>query len=106
MGLTGLCNECEDARHRTAHPLPDPSCFACKCDTLQIQRPWNFQDQRVIPKPANNSWESARAGEHRPDGTFMPYLKPDFSTIGVKEYADRRGHLDTARERNRAGIPG
>jgi hypothetical protein len=47
-------------------------------------------------KPVGPSWEKGRAGEVRPDGSWMPYLSPKTGRpMGVKEYADGRGHFDT-----------
>lgn len=49
--------------------------------TRTPRRPW-----RPGPK---NSWEAGLAGEHRPDGSFMPILDPtDGHKLSVKEASD------------------
>lgn len=43
------------------------------------------------------SWEKGIAGEHRRDGSFMPYLRPGTTEpMSVKDLADRRSHVETA----------
>jgi len=49
-------------------------------------------------KHNHNSWEAGIAGEHRPGGTFMPYLRADGTRMGVKEFADNRHHLEKVRD--------
>ncbi len=45
---------------------------------------------RPMPKP---SWEAGVKGEHRPDGSFMPYLDKHGAPIGVKQWGeDRRNY--------------
>lgn len=42
------------------------------------------------------SWEKGVAGEHRPGGIFMPYLRPGALTpLSLKEQADRRPQIET-----------
>ena len=46
------------------------------------------------PKP-NMSWEQGIQGEHRPGGTFMPYVRAsDLTPITAKQMADNRGHFE------------
>lgn len=35
-----------------------------------------------------NQWEKGVAGEHRPDGTFMPKLDANGSVIPIKKYSE------------------
>jgi hypothetical protein len=49
-------------------------------------------------KPRDPSWEQGVAGEHRPGGTFMPYLNEKGSEIGVKEFGERRRELTATRD--------
>lgn len=52
-----------------------------------------------------NNWEKGRAGEHRPDGSFMPYINGKGADIPIKHFAqgdydrDKRA-LDRARREN------
>lgn len=57
--------------------------------TSRVRRPWR-------PKVAN-SWEAGVAGEHRPDGSFMPYLNDRGTKIRVKEMGERRRELTEIR---------
>lgn len=48
------------------------------------------------PRPMQApSWEKGIAGEHRPDGSFMPYLsaEQEYAPIGVKEFGERRHEI-------------
>jgi hypothetical protein len=45
------------------------------------------------------AWEKGRTGEHRPDGSFMPYLDSKLEPIGVKEMAENRRSLTAIRDR-------
>lgn len=49
--------------------------------------------------PAQPSWEAGIAGEHRPDGSFMPYLNADREEMGVKEYAENRHNVQAQVDR-------
>lgn len=80
------------------HP-PGCDCPAYACGLrrkgLQVspsatpsRRRWAYR------KPVAPSWEKGRVGERRPDGSWMPYLSPSTGKpMGVKEMADRRGHV-------------
>lgn len=51
--------------------------------------------RRVAPRTPDPAWERGVAGEHRRDGSFMPYLAPGSTReLGVKEFADNRGHYE------------
>ncbi len=54
-------------------------------------------------RPRFNSWEAGVAGEHRPDGSFMPYVHADGSKIHTKEMADNRRQLEGIRARQIQG---
>lgn len=73
----------------------------CECDTYgcRLRRkgiqlppsatPTRTQRRPFRPGPRHNSWEAGVAGEHRPDGSFMPHLDPtDGHRLSVKEFAD------------------
>lgn len=94
-----------DAFHASEHPEPVPGCFACKLESVQVSASIHApRATRVAPRaPALNSWERGVAGEHRSDGSFMPYLNPDLSPIGVHQFAGKRGIYEAAIEKNRTG---
>lgn len=52
-----------------------------------------------------NQMNRGVAGEHRPGGGFMPYLKPDangvLQQVGVKEGRERRHEIRETRRRQR-----
>ena len=50
----------------------------------------NRTGNKVPPRKAQPNWEKGRAGEHRADGSFVPYRKADGSTIPIKEFTDNR----------------
>jgi hypothetical protein len=88
----------------------------CRCDTLgcKMRReglfslpsaatPTRRRRQPFRRGPRYNSWEAGVAGEHRADGSFMPYLGAAGSPIHVKEYAENRRALDTIRRDQIAG---
>ena len=61
--------------------------------TSRARRPWR-------PK-VNCSWEAGVAGEHRRDGSFMPYLHANGSKIHLKEMGERRRELTEIRQHQR-----
>ena len=74
-----VCLECgEEAIKRI---LQSPSTTAAATPSVK---------NKVPPSKANPVWEKGIAGEHRPDGSFVPYVHNDGSRIGVKEFADNR----------------
>jgi hypothetical protein len=48
------------------------------------------------PREAMNSWEAGIAGEHRPGGTFMPYVNETGTPIGVHDWQHRRAAFESA----------
>jgi hypothetical protein len=90
----------------------------CECDTLgcELRRGGLFvlasaatpTRSRRLPfrdpaKVNHNSWEAGIAGEHRPDGSFMPYIGADGSRMHVKEYGENRVALDSVRRHQTSG---
>lgn len=57
------------------------------------RRPW-----RDPAKHCHNSWEAGTAGEHRADGSFMPYLGENGRRIHVKEWHESSGLRKVRRE--------
>jgi hypothetical protein len=58
--------------------------------TTRVRRPWR---QKV-----NASWEAGKAGEHRPGGTFMPYIGDQTGRhVRMKEAAERRSEISEIR---------
>ena len=87
----------------------------CECDTYgcQLRRkgvqvsPAGMVKHNGKPPAAHryNQWEKGKAGEHRPDGTFMPYLNKTGDAIPIKHFAqgdyDRdKKALDAARAKS------
>ena len=54
----------------------------------------NRERNKIPPRRAQPNWEKGRAGEHRADGSFVPYRKADGSTIPIKEFADNRSKYE------------
>ena len=54
----------------------------------------NRTGNKVPPRKAQPNWEKGKAGEHRADGSFVPYRKADGSTIPIKEFTDNRSKYE------------
>lgn len=63
--------------------------------TMRANRPFR-------PK-TESSWEAGVAGEHRADGSFMPYTDAQGRKIRVKEMAERRRELTDIRRHQVVG---
>jgi hypothetical protein len=77
---------------------PDKVCQDCGEETAKriLQAPAltaeaaPSQMNKVPPPQANPTWEKGISGEHRRDGSFVPYLDSEGKNIGVKKFADNR----------------
>lgn len=88
----------------TVHPLD------CECDTygcvmrrkgLQVS-PAALPNRRNTVPPRKNevpAYNKTVRGEHRPGGTFVPYLNERLEPIRAKEYEHRRHELEDIRRR-------
>lgn len=92
--------------------IHDPDCdcdtYGCQLRRKGIQVPPSATPTRTPkrpfrPGPRFNGWEKGRAGEHRRDGSFMPYVHPDGRDIGVKEWADNRRDYTSRLRQAKAG---
>ena len=99
------CSECLEQYERTQLIDDDPDTVCPDCgETVKriLQAPAltaaaaPSRMNKVPPPQANPVWEKGISGEHRRDGSFVPYVHADGSRIGVKEFADNR----TKYERN------
>ena len=88
----------------------DPSCFGCKMQLFKTEGMFALgaaatatrSKDKAPPRVPNCSWEAGRAGERRPGGGFMPYLKPGTTTpMGVKEAGERRHEINKTLDRYR-----
>lgn len=94
------CGHCYERRH-SVEDDPDVSCPECSEDAVKrILQAANIAPSsmptrmnKVPPPKANPVWEKGKAGEHRKDGSFVPYLR-DGKPIGVKEFADNRSKYE------------
>ena len=93
------CSECLEQYERTqlVADNPDTICQDCGGTVKRIlQAPAltaaaaPSRMNKVPPPQANPAWEKGIAGQHRRDGSFVPYVHADGSRIGVKEFADNR----------------
>lgn len=59
------------------------------------------QAKRHIPPRVhdNNAWERGVKGEHRPGGTFMPYLDEKGNPIRLKRYHENEAKFKDIRRR-------
>lgn len=72
----------------------DPNCYGCQLRAKGIgfsAAAMPTRQNSVPPRAADPAWERGVAGEHRPDGSFIPYLNATTSEpIGVKEFGEKR----------------
>ena len=88
------CNQPESCEAR--------GCFKERVSTVSMGHVDGGNNRRQ-GKPRSTeppSWEKGVAGEHRPGGGFMPYLKGD-SYVGIKEYSENRRKYDAIREQQK-----
>lgn len=93
------CAVCEDAAHRALHPEFVEGCTACKLDRIHFGAGTGVTTGNAPPSRPDPAWERGVAGEHRADGSFMPYLNPDLSPIGVKQASEQRHEIEDAKRR-------
>jgi len=95
-----------EAQHRAAHPEPAAGCLACKLDTVQLDARLHARrtTRYVPPRRPDNPWERGVAGEHRVDGSFMPYVNGDLAPASVKQFADNRSRNEDQIRRYKAGV--
>ena len=93
------CSDCLEQYGRTQLLSDDPDTVCQDCGgTVKriLQAPAltaaaaPSRMNKVPPPKANPAWEKGIAGQHRRDGSFVPYVHADGSRIGVKEFADNR----------------
>ena len=93
------CSKCLEQYERTQLISDDPDTVCQDCGgTVKriLQAPAltaaaaPSRMNKVPPPQANPAWEKGISGEHRRDGSFVPYVHADGSRIGVKEFADNR----------------
>lgn len=78
-------------------------CFGCRIQSVQF-------DPRATPSRRNNeppskaapAWERGIAGEHRRDGSFMPFIDDrTMNPIRVKQFGEHRHRYEEAIRRVR-----
>ncbi len=104
------CSDCLVQYERTQSVTEDPDEVCQDCEGVVkriLQAPaltaaaTPNRRNKIPPAKANPAWERGISGEHRRDGSFVPYLKPDGTRIGVKEFADNRTKYERIlREKN------
>lgn len=74
------------------HPA-DCECGAYACELRQkapqVSTAGMVRRNSIPPsKPRYNQWEKGKAGEHRPNGSWMPYIDGKGSEIPIKKYSE------------------
>ena len=92
---------------RTPEEQAEIEAFKAKIRSLSFGKvPGGGREGRYTFRPAQDpAWERGIAGEHRPDGTFMPYV--DSKTLvpmSVKKFADHRGSFEQQITDQRHGV--
>lgn len=89
--------------HEGPHSREEPveGCYGCQLKakdfSLSAAAAPSRQNNVRPRQPDQPSWEKGRAGEHRADGSFMPYTDANLRTIPIKEYGEKRHKLDSIR---------
>lgn len=91
--------------------IHDPGCgcgaYACELRAKGVRLSYaaspTMRARRPFRKLERPSWENGKAGEHRPGGSFMPYVTERGRPIHVKEAGERRREFSAIRERHRQG---
>jgi putative FmdB family regulatory protein len=94
------CSECHVQYERVQQIADNPDTVCQDCGEEAVRRILQSPaltaaaapstKNKVPPPQANPAWERGIAGEHRPGGTFVPYLDSEGKRIGVKKFADNR----------------
>lgn len=87
------------ANHEGNHSATDPvdGCYGCelKAKSFHVSaQAAPSRQNKVAPRMAEPNWEKGIAGEYRPGGGFMPYQREDGTTLGIKEYGERKREVD------------
>lgn len=72
-------------------PPPDSDSYREKLRSLSFGKVpgGNRSGQGKLRKPTyNNGWERGIKGEHRADGSFMPYVDQDMNPIRMKQWSE------------------
>lgn len=82
-------------REKTHDGRHGEDCFGCRIQQVGIApSAMPSRKNTLPPAEANPAWERGVAGEHRRDGTFMPYLDNKLNPIGLKTFAEKRTELE------------
>ena len=94
------CSECQVQYERVQQIADDPDTVCQDCGEEAVRRILQSpaltaaaapsRMNKVPPPKANPAWEKGIAGQHRPGGTFVPYVDSEGKRIGVKKFADNR----------------
>jgi len=94
------CSECQVQYERVQQIADDPDTVCQDCGEEAVRRILQSpaltaaaapsRMNKVPPPKANPAWERGIAGQHRPGGTFVPYVDSEGKRIGVKKFADNR----------------
>ena len=70
----------------------DKERYKEKLRSLRFGRvPGGARDAKYTHRPPPDpSWERGVAGEHRPGGSFMPYVDENLHPIGIKQFGENR----------------
>ena len=94
------CSECQVQYERVQQIADNPDTVCQDCGEEAVRRILQSpaltaaaapsRMNKVPPPKANPVWEKGIAGEHRRDGSFVPFLDSEGKRIGVKKFADNR----------------
>lgn len=92
---------------------PDCDCDAYACEMRRkgvqvstVATPNRIANRKppVMKFKDAPSWEAGRVGHRNADGTFVPVINEAGQPLRVKEYGERRAHIDKILDRKRRGI--
>jgi len=99
------CSECFSLWELVQGMRDEPNRFCSKCDKESAKRILqspaltadatpNRTRNKVPPRRPNNNWERGVSGEHRADGSFVPYIDKNGDKIPIKQFADNRSKYE------------
>ncbi len=105
------CPSCgtRDERRVTSDARDAQACRICGTSLSRLFSPPRIapsatpsRKNAVPPRDADPAWERGMVGDHRPDGSFVPYINDDGTPIRVHQFQNERHALEPAIAQRRA----
>lgn len=81
----------------TSEPSDEAAAYKEKLRSLAFGGvPGGARTEKGVRQAPNPAWERGLTGEHRRDGSFMPYLDGGLNPIRQKQFGENRHEYETA----------